>query len=503
MPLDKPYPIRTALVSVFDKTGLEPLAKALTAKGVALYSTGGTATALEKLGLSVTRIEEVTQFPEMMDGRVKTLHPKVFGGILARREVSEDLESAKQHQIPLFDLIVVNLYPFWEHKGKSLPEQIKFIDIGGPSMIRAAAKNHAAVTVLSHPSDYSEFLKEWNAQGGTREAFRHQLAIRTFQRTADYDLSIATEWAKAKLPTSLSLSPQTTLRYGENPHQAAAWAGPQPPPWQVLQGKELSYNNLLDTEAALRIVEEFQTPAVAIIKHNNPCGAATADSPLKEVYQLALATDSKSAFGGIIAVNRRVDRATAEAMAELFLEVVIAPQFDTDAVEAFSKKKNLRLITWEKPTTAPFEVRSALGGWLIQEADRSGAKEEWKTVTKTVLPKDAEGDVRFAWLLCKHVRSNAIVIARNGATVGIGAGQMSRVDAVNIALQKADPTKLSGAVLASDAFFPFRDNIDLLKGKAIRAIVQPGGSQRDAEVIQACDELGISMVFTGHRHFRH
>jgi len=501
--VDKPYPIRTALVSVFDKAGLEPLAKALVQKGVKLYSTGGTATALEKLGLAVTKIEAVTEFPEMMDGRVKTLHPRVFGGILARRDFAEDLTAAQTHGIPLFDLVAVNLYPFWDHKGKPLADQIKFIDIGGPSMIRAAAKNHAAVTVLSHPSDYAEFLQELEAQNGaTTLDFRFRMAARTFQRTAEYDQSIAAEWSKSALPTGLSLSPQTPLRYGENPHQAAAWSGPTPPPWKTLQGKELSYNNLLDTEAALRIIEEFSLPAVAIIKHNNPCGAAVLDRPLLEVYQSALACDSKSAFGGIIATNKTIDRETAAAMAELFLEVVLAPAFSPEAVEIFSKKKNLRLIEWAKPVSAAFEVRSALGGWLVQEADQKPGG-EWKSVTKVTAPRETEHDLRFAWGICKHVRSNAIVIARDGATVGIGAGQMSRVDAVNIALQKSDSSKLSGAVLASDAFFPFRDNIDLLKGKGIRAIIQPGGSQRDPEVIQACDELGIAMVFTGQRHFRH
>jgi len=501
--LDKPYPIKSALVSVFDKAGLEPLARALAGRGVKLFSTGGTATALEKLGLNVTKIESVTEFPEMMDGRVKTLHPRVFGGILARREVAEDREAAQTHGIPLFDLVVVNLYPFWDHKGKERAEQIKFIDIGGPSMIRAAAKNHATVAVLSDPKDYAEFLTELETNdGGTTEAFRYQLAARTFQRTAEYDQSIATEWAKSALPTSLTLAPQTPLRYGENPHQKAAWTGPTPE-WKVLQGKELSYNNLLDTEAALKIVEEFSDPAVAIIKHNNPCGAAVLKKPLLDVYKAALACDPKSAFGGIIATNQVIDKASAEAMAELFLEVVVAPGFEPGALEAFSKKKNLRLIAWENPVTASFEVRGALGGWLVQEADREGIHGEWRAVTKAAVPKEVEQELRFAWGICKHVRSNAIVVTKDGATVGIGAGQMSRVDSVHIALQKAGDGKLDGAVLASDAFFPFRDNIDLLKGKGIRAIVQPGGSQRDPEVIQACDELGIAMVFTGQRHFRH
>lgn len=499
------YPIRSALVSVFDKTGLEPLCRALQEFNVKIYSTGGTASAIEKLGIPVTSIESVTQFPEMMDGRVKTLHPRVFGGILARREVAEDLEAAKKHEIPIFDLIVVNLYPFWDHRGKEIKEQTKFIDIGGPSMIRAASKNFDAVAVLSDPADYKEFLTEFQTnRGATTKGFRHQLAARTFRRTSQYDAMIASEWeAAGGLPKELSLTPQTPLRYGENPHQAAAWSGPQPTPWKVLQGKELSYNNLLDTEAALRLVSEFSRPAVSIIKHNNPCGVASLEATVEKVFEKALTTDSKSAFGGIVAANRGVDGAAANAMAALFLEVVVAPSFTTEAVEIFGKKKNLRLIEWASPKFQSIEVRNSMGGWLVQDSDNVGIPHELKVVTETAVPDDAMEDLKFAWLVCKHVRSNAIVVANRGVTVGIGAGQMSRVDAVNIALQKGAALGLGGAVLASDAFFPFRDNIDLLKGTGIRAIIQPGGSQRDTEVIQACNELGIAMVFTGQRHFRH
>ncbi len=495
-------PVRAALISVFDKQGLAPLVATLKKAGTRLYSTGGTATYLRELGVEVTSIESVTQFPEMMDGRVKTLHPRIFGGILARRDQPEDLEQARQHEIPLFDLVVVNLYPFWDHLQDDLPTQTKFVDIGGPSMIRAAAKNFHAVAVASDPADYAELTLELERNhGGTDLALRQTLAARTFQRTSQYDSLIASAWLEG-IPLGVSLSPQTSLRYGENPHQKAAWAG-QSPGWKLLQGKELSYNNLLDTEAAARIVAEFEGPALSIIKHNSPCGVAAGAEPQWELWQRAFEGDSKSAFGGIVAFNRPVQGRTAEAMSGVFLEVVLAPAVSAEAATAFAKKKNLRVIEWAKPVFQPFEVRTALGGWLVQEADSLGWPTEVKVVTKTQVPANAWDDLKFAWLVCKHVRSNAILVAKNGATLGIGAGQVSRVDAVHIALSKCPAGASQGAVLASDAFFPFRDNIDLLKNSGIRAIVQPGGSVRDEEVIQACDELGIAMVFTGGRHFRH
>jgi len=504
--MEELIPVKNALISVYDKNGLEPLCRALKAQHVQIFSTGGTASAIEKfLGGPPKTVESVTQFPEMMDGRVKTLHPRIFGGILARRDQKEDVEAARRLEIPLFDLIIVNLYPFWEHRGKRREEQVSFIDIGGPAMLRAASKNYAAVTVLSDPSDYSEFINELEAHGGkTGLEFRHQLAARTFRRTSHYDDMIASEWEKTTLPTSVSLVPQTPLRYGENPHQRAVWAGPQPAPWRVLQGKELSYNNILDAEAALRVVQDFSVPCVTIIKHNNPCGvAAGADSPAM-LFANALAGDDKSAFGGIVAINRPLDAKAAEAISAIFMEVVIAPAFDPAALEILGQKKNLRLIEWPKPHTNGFEIRTALGGWLVQDTDvRTTPNVEFTSVTSTPLPRDAISDLKFAWIVCKHVRSNAIVIAQGGRTLGIGAGQMSRVDAIQIALQKAGGKSLQGAVLASDAFFPFRDNIDALKGTGIRAVIQPGGSQRDAEVIQACNDNGISMVFTRERHFRH
>jgi phosphoribosylaminoimidazolecarboxamide formyltransferase / IMP cyclohydrolase len=503
-------PIRQALVSVSNKEGLIDLAKSLKALGVKIFCTQGSSEYLGKNGVETIRIETVTQFPEMMDGRVKTLHPKIFGGILARRYQETDLKEAETHKIPLFDLVIVNLYPFWEHLGKPPESQSSFVDIGGPSLMRAAAKNFDSVTILSSPDDYASFQEEIQKySGSTSREFRFKMAGHTFKRTSEYDLSIALEWSeKTELPNSLSFQTQQPLRYGENPHQKAAWASTQSPAWKVLQGKELSYNNLLDSEAALRVTSEFTVPtvnAVCIVKHNNPCGVATSNTSLAETFQRAFEADSKSAFGGIVSLNRPVDGATAQAMSSIFLEVVISPSYTQEALEIFAKKKNLRLIEWSKPEFNPFELRAAMGGWLIQSSDGTGAAIPTQLVTKTKVASNSVDDLSFAWKVVKHVRSNAIVIAKNGTTLGIGGGQTSRVESVEIALRKAEnsPAGISGSVLASDAFFPFRDNIDLLKGKKIAAIIQPGGSQRDAEVIDACDELGIAMVFTAKRHFRH
>jgi phosphoribosylaminoimidazolecarboxamide formyltransferase / IMP cyclohydrolase len=503
--LNNPKPIRSALLSVFDKTGLRPLAEALHQRGVTLYSTGGTYKYLaEELGLHPQKVEDLTQFPEMMDGRVKTLHPKVFGGILARRTEASDVASAQGAGIPLIDLVVVNLYPFASTLGKPLADQVKMVDIGGPSMLRAAAKNHESVVVLSSPDDYAAFLDELEQENGsTTEPFRFGRAVATFERTCQYDALIAQEWkSQSALPSVLTLTPQTPLRYGENPHQAAAWAG-NSGMWEVLQGKELSYNNLLDAESAVRLAYDFTEPAVSIIKHNNPCGAASGKLSTAALFQRAFAADSKSAFGGIVATNQAVDEASAAAMGEIFLEVIVAPEFTSGALKVFGSKKNLRLVQLKNLPASRFEIRAALGGWLVQTADVGDSALQWNVVTETAVPSQAEADLRFAWTLCKHVRSNAIVLAKNQTTLSLGGGQTSRVDAVQIALQKAPADALAGAVLASDAFFPFRDNIDLLAGKQIAAIVQPGGSKRDDEVIQACNELGIAMVFTGQRHFRH
>ncbi len=502
-------PIRNALLSVFNKDGLAPLARALHEKGVVLYSTGGTYRALtEDLGLPARKVDSLTEFPEMMDGRVKTLHPRVFGGILARRGEPQDLQDAAAQGIPLFDLIVVNLYDFASTLGKPRAEQVKLVDIGGPAMLRAASKNFEAVTVLSDSTDYTAFLEEFSRHNGqTSLEFRFQNAVATFERTCRYDALIVAEWKKgaaapAALPTALELTPQSLLRYGENPHQRAAWAG-QPGLWRVLQGKELSYNNLLDTEAAVRLVGDFKVPALSIIKHNNPCGAASGERSVSELFARAFAADSKSAFGGIVACNRPVDADAARAMGEIFLEVVAAPSFSSEAQAIFATKKNLRLVELTQLPTAGFEVRAALGGWLVQDTDSATPPTQLQTVTQTPVPADAWEDLRFAWTVVKHMRSNAILVARDQISLGMGAGQTSRVDAVQIALNKTPADKRVGAVLASDAFFPFRDNIDLLKGTGIRAIIQPGGSKKDAEVIQACDEAGIAMAFTGIRHFRH
>ncbi|NBX68374.1 MAG: bifunctional phosphoribosylaminoimidazolecarboxamide formyltransferase/IMP cyclohydrolase PurH [Proteobacteria bacterium] len=497
-------PLQRALISVFDKTGLEPLCQKLSDHQIKIYSTGGTAKHIREMGFDVNQIESVTQFPEMMDGRVKTLHPKIFGGILARRDSKSDLLDCEAHDIPLFDLVVVNLYPFWDHLADSKEVQAKFIDIGGPSMMRAAAKNAASVTVLSSPEDYSHFLSEYDNHGGTTLNFRQTMAAMTFERTSRYDRMIANTWrtSAAALPSQIEFGSLTPLRYGENPHQTASW-GASKQEWKILQGKELSYNNLLDSEAALRLNSEFAEPAVTIVKHNNPCGVASGENSVAELFKRSQSCDSKSAFGGIVAINREVDAEAAHGMAQLFLEVIVAPRFSKDAREILATKKNLRLIEWEKPVFNPFEVRTSLGGWLVQTTDPLGVTIDFKIVSQNQhLESSVQNDLKFAWRVCKHVRSNAIVIAKNGQTLGIGAGQMSRVDAVQIALEKAKG-QTAGAVLASDAFFPFRDNIDLLKGSGIKAIIEPGGSQRDTEVIQACNEQNIVLLFTGKRHFRH
>jgi phosphoribosylaminoimidazolecarboxamide formyltransferase / IMP cyclohydrolase len=495
-------PIRSALISVFDKTGLKDLALALTERGVVVYSTGGTYRYLsDELGIQARKVEALTGFPEMMDGRVKTLHPKVFGGILARREEPQDLVDAASQAIPLFDLVVVNLYDFGSTRGQSKDQQVKLIDIGGPAMLRAAAKNHASVTVLSSPNDYAGFLCEYQANVGKVGAeFRSSCALRTFERTSTYDAEIVSEWSKSAFPQSVSLSPQTELRYGENPHQKAVWSG-DPKMWKVLQGKELSYNNLLDAESAVRCSTDFGDPVVVIVKHGNPCGVASGPQPTAALFTRAFQSDSKSAFGGIVACNRPIDLAAAEAMSEVFLEVIAAPSFSAEALRLFSEKKSLRLVELTCVPKPSVEIRPALGGWLLQTSDFAAPQTEWKTVTKAQVPEALIADLHFAWTVCKHVRSNAITIAKDCTTKGIGAGQTNRVDSVAIALQKIESTR--GCVLASDAFFPFRDGIDLLKGRGIAAVIQPGGSKRDPEVIAACDELGIPMVFTGTRHFRH
>jgi phosphoribosylaminoimidazolecarboxamide formyltransferase / IMP cyclohydrolase len=498
-------PIRNALLSVSDKAGLDVLAQALAKAGVQLFSTGGTLQFLQKCGLRARSVESVTEFPEMMHGRLKTLHPKIFGGILARRDEAEDQQNCVKHAIPHFDLVVVNLYPFHNFLGKARSLQIENIDIGGPSLLRAAAKNHAFVAVLSDPTEYDGFLTEYQAHHQhTTLALREALAQRTFARTANYDAMIAAEWLAKNdsFPTSIALAPAQSLRYGENPHQKAVFAGA--PRWKILQGKELSYNNLLDAEAAVRLAHDFSTPACAIVKHGNPCGATALENGSSALlFRRALECDSVSAFGGIVAINQNVDAECAKAMSEIFLEVVIAPSYSSDALAVFSKKANLRLIEWSNPTFAPFEVRAAMGGWLVQDQDTATVAGEFRTVSATQPQPSDWLDLKFAWTVCKHVRSNAIVIAKDRQISGVGAGQMSRVDSVRIAIEKSGTDSLKGAVLASDAFFPFRDNIDLIAPTGVKAIIAPGGSRNDPQVIEACNEHGIVLVFAPERHFRH
>ena len=526
------YPkIRRALISVSDKTGLIEFATALSAKGVKLVSTGGTAVAIAQAGLPVTDVSETTGMPEMMDGRVKTLHPKVHGGLLYIRGNAAHERQAEQHAIEPIDLLVVNLYPFEETMagGADYDTCNENIDIGGPAMIRAAAKNHEGVAVVVDPSDYASVLDEMNASGGgTSLPFRTHLAAKAFARTAAYDAGIS-NWFAATLSDdapdwrAFGGKLAARLRYGENPHQkAAVYLSPDRRPGVATaeqhQGKELSYNNLNDTDAAFELVAEFaksDKPAVAIIKHANPCGVAIGET-LKEAYARALACDPQSAFGGIIALNRIIDAAAAEEMAKIFTEVVIAPGATPEARAIFARKKNLRLLTTGTlpDASAPgVIVRSIAGGLLVQSRDSSVVEDlDLKVVTKRA-PTPAEfADLQFAFKVAKHVKSNAIVYVKGGATVGIGAGQMSRVDSVRIAAWKAEEAAKAagltapltkGSVVASDAFFPFADGLIAAADAGVTAVIQPGGSVKDDEVIAAADARGLAMVFTGVRHFRH
>jgi phosphoribosylaminoimidazolecarboxamide formyltransferase/IMP cyclohydrolase len=516
--------IKRALLSVSDKTGLAELGRALAAKGVELVSTGGTAKVLRDAGLEVRDVSDLTGFPEMMDGRVKTLHPTVHGGLLARRDDAAHMAAAAEHAIGMIDLVVVNLYPFAATvaKGADRDTIIENIDIGGPSMVRSAAKNHASVAIVTDPADYA-----LAAKGTTTIEERRALAAKAFAATAEYDAMIASWFAFADqrqmFPPRLSLpiTLHETLRYGENPHQSAALYLPAFAPGGSLadhrqvQGKELSYNNLNDADAALELVSEFRDgpPTVVIVKHANPCGVASADS-LVAAYEAALACDSVSAFGGIIAVNRPLDGATAQAISGIFTEVVAAPDADADALAVFAKKKNLRLILTgplPDPARGGMTMKSIAGGMLLQSRD-NGRLGDLKVVTRRA-PTDREmADCRFAWTVAKHVKSNAIVYARDGSTAGIGAGQMNRLESARIAAWKArdaaekagwaEPRTIGSAV-ASDAFFPFADGLLAAVEAGATAVIQPGGSIRDEEVIAAADEAGLAMVFTGMRHFRH
>ena len=515
--------IKRALLSVSDKTGIVELGQALAARGVELVSTGGTAKALRDAGLEVRDISDLTGFPEMMDGRVKTLHPKVHGGLLAVRDNEEHVASMREHEIGAIDLVVVNLYPFAQTvaRGAGREEIIENIDIGGPSMVRSAAKNHESVAILTDPVDYPTVF-----EGNTTLAQRRKFAAKAYAATAAYDAAIASWFAFADqgeafpqiLPVALTRGPE--LRYGENPHQSAALYLPQTgvrgiAQAEQLQGKALSYNNYNDADAALELVSEFSDgpPTVVIVKHANPCGVATADT-LKAAYLEALACDSVSAFGGIIAVNRRLDRETAEAMAGIFTEVVVAPDADADARAVFAAKKNLRLlITGDLPDPARpgLMLKSIAGGMLVQSRD-NGRLGELRVVTKRPPTEQELADCRFAWIVAKHVKSNAIVYARGGSTAGVGAGQMNRLESARIAAWKAKDAadkagwaqpRTIGSAVASDAFFPFADGLLAAVEAGATAVIQPGGSIRDDEVIAAADEAGLAMVFTGMRHFRH
>ncbi|WP_227269981.1 bifunctional phosphoribosylaminoimidazolecarboxamide formyltransferase/IMP cyclohydrolase [Roseobacter weihaiensis] len=523
-------PLRRALLSVSDKTGLVDLGTALAARGVELLSTGGTAKALRAAGLEVRDVADVTGFPEMMDGRVKTLHPVVHGGLLALRDNDAHVAAMRAHDIGAIDLVVVNLYPFEETvaKGAGYAEVIENIDIGGPAMIRSAAKNHGFVTVVVDVQDYDAVLAELEAHDGqTTYALRQRLAQVAYARTAAYDTAVST-WMAAQVDETprrrtFGGTLAQSLRYGENPHQQAAFytdgsAAPGVATATQHQGKELSYNNINDTDAAFELVSEFDPadgPACAIIKHANPCGVARGAS-LKEAYTRAFDCDRTSAFGGIIALNQPLDAATAEEITGIFTEVVIAPEADAHARAVFAQKKNLRLLTTgglADPRAAGLAVRQVSGGYLVQDKDVGHVSaDDLKVVTRRQPSEQEMADLLFAWTVAKHVKSNAIIYVKDGATVGVGAGQMSRVDSTRIAARKAQdmaevmglPAPLTqGSVVASDAFFPFADGLITAAEAGATALIQPGGSMRDEEVIAAADAAGLAMVFTAMRHFRH
>lgn len=529
--------IRRALLSVSDKSGLIEFARQIRRFGVELISTGGTAEALRHAGIEVREVSEVTGFPEMLDGRVKTLHPRIHGGILARRDDRAHLDALRQHDIEPLDLVVINLYPFEAtiaREGVSVEEAIEQIDIGGPAMIRSAAKNHASVAVIISPEDYMIVLREMHrTNGALSHVTRQRLAQKAFARTARYDSTIAEYLAGVYLASAFNaanISPQISatrdpdaeilpaslnlqlgkkddLRYGENPHQRAALYTFENANGlaaaQLLGGKEMSYNNYLDADAAFQLVFDFDETACAIIKHTNPAGVALAETP-ETAYTRALATDPVSAFGGIVAFNAKLDEATAQRVIEIFTEVVVAPDYDEAALEIFKSKKNLRVLRVARPISdSTLEYRNISGGLLAQTRDTHRlAREQLTTVTKRPPTEREIDDLLFAWTVCKHTKSNAIIYARELQTIGVGAGQMSRVDSVKLGAGRAQ-IAVKNSALASDAFFPFRDGLDEAAKHGISAVIQPGGSVRDAEVIAAADEHDIAMVFTGVRHFKH
>ncbi|SFX66895.1 bifunctional phosphoribosylaminoimidazolecarboxamide formyltransferase/IMP cyclohydrolase [Marinospirillum alkaliphilum] len=517
-------PIRRALLSVSDKTGIIDLARGLSERGVELLSTGGTFKLLKDAGLPVKEVSEHTGFPEMMDGRVKTLHPKIHGGILGRR--GQDDAIMAEHGIDPIDLVVVNLYPFQQTIARddcTLEMAIENIDIGGPTMVRSCAKNHAYTTILVNTADYDRILAELDA-GGVTLSTRFDLAVKAFEHTAAYDGAIANylgrrvEGGSEDFPRTFNSQfiKRQDMRYGENPHQKAAFYAEANPTEacvataRVLQGKELSYNNVADTDAAFECVKAFSEPACVIVKHANPCGVAVAED-IHKAYDLAFKTDPTSAFGGIIAFNRRLDALTARTIVDRqFAEVIIAPGVDASAQEIIASKKNLRLLDasnfWPGERDLGLDFKRVTGGLLVQDRDLGVVgREDLKVVTDRAPTEQELQDLAFAWKVAKYVKSNAIVYAKNGMTIGVGAGQMSRVYSAKIAGIKAadENLEVKGSVMASDAFFPFRDGIDAAAAAGITAVIQPGGSMRDEEVIQAANEAGIAMVFTGMRHFRH
>ncbi|WP_279329571.1 bifunctional phosphoribosylaminoimidazolecarboxamide formyltransferase/IMP cyclohydrolase [Streptomyces sp. OS603R] len=511
--------IRRALVSVYDKTGLEDLARGLHEAGVELVSTGSTAAKIAAAGVPVTKVEELTGFPECLDGRVKTLHPRVHAGILADLRLADHEQQLKELGVEPFDLVVVNLYPFRETvaSGASPDECVEQIDIGGPSMVRAAAKNHPSVAVVTSPARYGDVLAAVG-DGGFDLATRKRLAAEAFQHTAAYDVAVASWFASEYAPVDDSQFPdflgatwerKNTLRYGENPHQPAALyvsgTGGLAEAEQ-LHGKEMSYNNYTDTDAALRAAYDHDAPAVAIIKHANPCGIAVG-ADVAEAHRKAHACDPLSAFGGVIAVNRPVSKEMAEQVAEIFTEVIVAPDYEDGALEALTKKKNIRVLRAPEAPSAPVEVKPIDGGALLQVTDRLQAEGDdpatWTLATGEALSEADLADLAFAWKACRAVKSNAILLAKDGASVGVGMGQVNRVDSAKLAVERAGAERARGSFAASDAFFPFPDGLEILTEAGVKAVVQPGGSVRDELVVEAAEKAGVTMYFTGTRHFFH
>ncbi|MGI5921920.1 MAG: bifunctional phosphoribosylaminoimidazolecarboxamide formyltransferase/IMP cyclohydrolase [Syntrophomonadaceae bacterium] len=506
--------MKRALISVSNKTGIVDFARGLEKLGYEIISTGGTYNALKEAGVKVIKVADVTGFPEILDGRVKTLHPKVHGGILAKR-IPEHMQQLEKNQITPIDIVAVNLYPFREtisKPGVSLEEAIENIDIGGPTMVRAAAKNYQDVVIIVKPEFYEQVLKELELNGDINQEMRFKLAMEAFSHTAAYDAMISTylaELAGTDFRDNMVIAGEKVydLRYGENPHQKACFYRNMSPGTgladaRVLNGKELSYNNIIDTQAAWSLVKEFDETACVIVKHTNPCGTAIG-ATLEEAFDKAFSADPVSAFGGIIAFNRSVDLKTAEKAVKPFMEVIIAPGYEKDALECLQAKKNLRLLEMPLKDSNDLQVRSVEGGFVVQKSDRGELDINKLQVVTEIKPTPEQlKELSFAWKVVKHVKSNAIVVARDGMTIGVGAGQMNRVGSAEIAF-KSGAAKCKGAVLASDAFFPFKDTVELAAKNGITAIIQPGGSIRDQESIDECNKNGIAMVFTGMRHFKH